>query len=122
MEKITSKIVNEAKIDVAAAMESGMAQVMEKTKSKPGEKTSLDSVAPAVAALKTAADGASCAQAFQAASEAAAAGSEATRNMLSLHGRAAYYGDKSIGVIDGGSVVGRLIFESIASSGAQAGK
>ncbi len=109
--------------DVAAAMESGIVQVMEKAKSKPGEKTILDSVAPAVAALKTqAADGASCAQAFQAAAKAAAAGSEATRNMRSVHGRAAYYGDKSIGIIDGGSVVGRLIFESIASYGAQAEK
>jgi len=109
--------------ELATAMESGIGQVMEKAKSKPGEKTILDSVAPAVATLKTAAaDGASCAQAFQAAAQAAAAGSEATRNMRSVHGRAAYYGDKSIGIIDGGSVVGRLIFESIASWSAQAEK
>jgi hypothetical protein len=35
--------------------------------------------------------------------------------MKSVHGRAAYYGDKSIGIVDGGSVVGKLIFESLAS-------
>jgi dihydroxyacetone kinase len=45
----------------------------------------------------------------------AAQGSESTRNMLPKHGRAAYYGEKSIGVLDGGSVVGKLIFEALAA-------
>jgi hypothetical protein len=36
--------------------------------------------------------------------------------MRSVHGRAAYYGDKSIGILDGGSVAGRLIFEAVAAS------
>ena len=31
-----------------------------------------------------------------------------------VHGRAAYYGEKSIGLLDGGSVVGRLIFEALS--------
>ena len=44
--------------------------------------------------------------------KAAAEGSESTKEMLSVHGRAAYYGEKSLGVLDGGSVVGRLIFEA----------
>ena len=43
-----------------------------------------------------------------------AAGSESTRAMKSVHGRAAYYGEKSIGVLDGGSVAGKLIFEGIS--------
>ena len=34
--------------------------------------------------------------------------------MKSVHGRAAYYAEKSIGILDGGSVVGKLIFEGIA--------
>ena len=33
--------------------------------------------------------------------------------MYSVHGRAAYYREKSIGTLDGGSVVGKLIFEAI---------
>jgi dihydroxyacetone kinase-like protein len=110
--------------DLAVAMDAGLAQVMEKAKSKPGEKTILDSVAPAVEALKAAAarapDGSTETElwndALSDAARAAAAGSEATRTMRSVHGRAAYYGDKSIGIIDGGSVVGRLVFESIAKS------
>ena len=51
-----------------------------------------------------------------AAAEAAARGSESTANMPAVHGRAAYYGEKSIGLVDGGSVVGRLIFETLAES------
>ena len=50
------------------------------------------------------------------AAEAAARGSESTANMPAVHGRAAYYGEKSIGLVDGGSVVGRLIFETLAES------
>ena len=45
---------------------------------------------------------------------AAAEDSESTKQMRSVHGRAAYYGDKSIGMLDGGSVVGKLIFEEIS--------
>lgn len=51
---------------------------------------------------------------FKKAARAAAEGSERTRQMRSVHGRAAYYGDGSIGQLDGGSVVGRIIFETLA--------
>ena len=48
-----------------------------------------------------------------AAADAAAEGSEATRQMQAVHGRAAYSASRSTCVLDGGSVVGRLIFEGI---------
>ena len=99
----------------AAAMEAGLAMIMEKAKSKPGEKTILDALHPAIEALKENAGGDAKA-AFAAAATAAAAGSESTKEMRSVHGRAAYYGDKSIGLLDGGSVVGKLIFEGISQS------
>jgi dihydroxyacetone kinase-like protein len=99
--------------ELAAAMEAGLAAIMEKAKSKAGEKTILDSLVPAAGALKAhAAD--EPAAAYAAAAKAAAEGAEATRNMKGVHGRAAYYGDKSIGVLDGGSVVGKLIFQGLA--------
>ena len=47
------------------------------------------------------------------ASDAATKGSEATKNMMAVHGRAAYHGEKTIGHVDGGSYVGKLIFEGI---------
>ncbi len=97
--------------DLAAAMRNGLDKIMDKAGSKPGEKTILDALAPAVAALESAAD---THVAFELAAEAAAKGSESTREMRAVHGRAAYYGDKSIGMLDGGSVVGKLIFETFA--------
>jgi dihydroxyacetone kinase len=88
---------------------------MEKAKSKPGEKTVLDALCPGIEALKQHSGG-DARTAWNEAAKAAAAGSENTRNMRSVHGRAAYYGDKSIGILDGGSVVGKLIFEGVAAS------
>jgi dihydroxyacetone kinase len=96
--------------ELAVALEAGIANIMEKAKSKPGEKTILDSLVPAVEILKTPEEPLAL---FEAAARAASEGSEATRNMRSVHGRAAYYGDKSIGVLDGGSVVGKLIFQGL---------
>ncbi len=98
--------------EIADAMEAGLNKIMEKAKSKPGEKTILDALYPAINALKEN-QAQSSKTAFSAAAKAAAEGSESTKSMRSVHGRAAYYGDKSIGLIDGGSVVGKLIFESL---------
>ncbi|MDR1058923.1 MAG: dihydroxyacetone kinase subunit L [Treponema sp.] len=98
--------------DLAAAMEAGLASIMEKAKSKPGEKTVLDALCPGVEALKKASGG-DIKGAFAAAAAAAAEGSENTKNMKAVHGRAAFYGEKSIGVLDGGSVAGKLIFEGL---------
>jgi dihydroxyacetone kinase-like protein len=99
--------------ELAGALEAGLNLVMEKAGSKPGDKTILDSLWPAVQELKARALEPAAA-AFAAAAQAAAAGSEATRAMRSVHGRAAYYGDKSIGILDGGSVAGALVFRAIA--------
>ncbi len=86
---------------------------MEKAGSKPGEKTILDSVVPAAAVLCSS-TGKTDKEVFAAAAEAAAKGSEATAEMKAVHGRAAYYGERSIGLIDGGAEVGRLIFETLS--------
>ncbi len=102
--------------ELAAAMQSGLDMIMTRCGSKPGEKTILDSLCPAVECLSgSLSEGNVWAIAIKEAAAAAANGSEATKEMRSVHGRAAYYGDKSIGVLDGGSVVGRLIFEALAA-------
>ncbi|WP_320128809.1 dihydroxyacetone kinase subunit L [uncultured Sphaerochaeta sp.] len=99
--------------DLVDAFYAGIENIQKKAGSKAGEKTILDSLIPGIDALKASVqEGPSIA--FAKAAEAALEGSESTRNMRSVHGRAAYYGDKSIGIIDGGSVVGSLIFKSLA--------
>ena len=97
---------------LADSMDAGLRLIMEKAGSKPGEKTVLDALYPGVTALKESGS-------FAVAAECAAKGSESTRAMRAVHGRASYYGDNSIGVLDGGSVVGRLIFEALAQKGAE---
>ena len=107
--------------EISAAMEAGITAIMDKAKSKPGEKTILDALCPAIEVLKNSGADGSIAEAalWVKAAEAAAAGSESTKAMKSVHGRAAYYGEKSIGVLDGGSVVGKLIFDGIVLAKSQ---
>ena len=97
------------------ALKAGVEKVMDKAGSKPGEKTILDALVPAVDAICTHA-GEGFDTALKTAADAAAKGSDSTANMPAVHGRAAYYGDKAIGLIDGGSIVGRMIFETLAQS------
>lgn len=99
--------------EFAQAVMAGVEKIMVKAGSKPGEKTILDAIYPAAQALLDHAEQ-GFDEALKAAAVAAAEGSEATRGMKSVHGRAAYYGEKSIGLLDGGSVVGKLIFEALA--------
>ena len=96
------------------ALTAGCAKIMEKAGSKPGEKTVLDAlVAAAQAVCDHAGEGMEAA--LKAAAVAAKEGSDSTANMVAVHGRAAYYGEKSLGMIDGGSVVGRFLFETLAA-------
>ena len=100
---------------VGEALVAGVATIMERANSKPGEKTVLDALDPAARAVcEHAGEGA--AAAWQAAAKAAAEGSDSTANMKAVHGRAAYYGDKAIGLIDGGSVAGKFLFEAISNA------
>lgn len=98
--------------EIAEAFQAGLDNVMKKTGTKPGERTVLDSLCPAVEAyckhISTPEE------AIKAAKIAAVVGAEATRQMRPVHGRAAYYGEKSLGQLDGGAVVGQLIFEALA--------
>ncbi len=94
---------------ISEALQKGIENIMKKAGSKPGEKTILDSLFPAVQAMKST-------EVKEPAKEAAIAakmGCEKTREMKAVWGRAAYYGEKSFGVLDGGAVVGALIFEAV---------
>ena len=89
-------------------MRLGLQNVMDKAASRVGEKTILDALEPAIRALEDTQD-----DPWAAAAKAALDGSEATRQMKAVWGRAAYYGEKSLGLLDGGSYVGALIFKAL---------
>lgn len=107
-----------ALVDLVRSFRTGAEKAMERTGSKLGEKTFFDAYCPAIDALEANLDKNPIA-AFGAAANAATAGAEATRQMVSVHGRAAYFADKSIGIIDGGAEVIRILFEAICSFVAQ---
>jgi len=97
-------------LELGDALDAGINNIMLKAKSKRGEKTILDSLIPAIEVIKNQHDNKDV---FELAYNAAKEGSQKTKEMKSVHGRAAYYSEKSIGTLDGGSVVGELIFKGI---------
>lgn len=98
--------------EVAAAMDAGLQMIMDKAKSRPGDKTILDSLIPGVRVLLDKCDEPDV---FEKAYQAAYEGMELTKTMKGKHGRIAYYGDKTIGEVDGGATVGMLIFKAISN-------
>ena len=103
----------DALADFGNIMHKSMNTIMEKLDSRLGEKTFFDSVVPAAKALCDEA-AVSDEQRLKNAAEAARNGAESTRDMVAKHGRAAYFGEKTLGSIDGGAEAGCIIFEAIA--------
>ena len=92
-----------------------VAGLMERGKTGPGDKTIIDSLDPAAAALeKAAAENKTLAEGFADANAAAEAGMENTRTMAAQVGRLAYNQEKSKTIIDPGSVVGHLVIKTFA--------
>jgi phosphoenolpyruvate---glycerone phosphotransferase subunit DhaL len=98
--------------DLAAIFEAGLAAVRKQTKAQPGDKTLMDALVPAVAALRAAADGGkNVTEALRDAASAARTGAEATRNFTARYGRAKFLGEKTRGHPDPGAVSISLLFE-----------
>ncbi len=103
--------------DLAAMGRAAVNGVMQRGGSKIGNKTMLDALHPAVCALEAAAtNGKTIAQAQKEAYEAAISGVEKTKTLKSVHGRAAYYSEKSIGKQDPGATAVMYIFRGIANA------
>lgn len=99
--------------DLALGFKEFNAEIMAKGGAKRGEKTILDSLLPAQDYIMDNYKILSPKELLSGAVLEAKTGSEKTKEMKSVHGRAAYYGDKSIGLLDGGSHVGYLLFKSL---------
>ncbi|SPT69070.1 PTS-dependent dihydroxyacetone kinase, ADP-binding subunit dhaL [Anaerobiospirillum thomasii] len=98
--------------DLALFFKSFVEGVKSRGKADVGDRTIVDSIAPASEAFGAAiASGKDIKAALETACAAAADGVEATKNMQAKFGRAVYYGEQVLGKEDQGSVVGKLIFE-----------
>jgi dihydroxyacetone kinase-like protein len=99
---------------VAAIWAEGIEAVMRRGKSEVGEKTMLDVLAPALAALRAAiGDGLAPAQILDRVRGAAAVGLAATGPMQASKGRASYLGARSIGHLDPGAQSSALLIAAV---------
>ena len=96
--------------ELIAALDAALQGIMARGKASRGEKTMIDTIAPALDALKAArANGADLLGAIHEATAAAKAGMEATIPMLATKGRASYLGERSIGHQDPGATSAYLM-------------
>jgi dihydroxyacetone kinase len=93
-----------------------LAAIQTAGKAAPGDKTLIDALGPAVAALSEHADaGARLPDALSAAAAAARLGAEQTKDMTAKAGRARWLAERSQGAEDAGARFVALVLESAAS-------
>lgn len=100
----------------AEVLRAGIDGVRSRGKAEPGDKTMIDALEPAHAALVAAvAEGAGLAAALERMEEAAREGMEATVPLVARKGRASYLGERSAGHQDPGATSSHLILAAAAS-------
>jgi dihydroxyacetone kinase-like protein len=101
--------------ELAASFEAGLHAVAKQTKARPGDKTMMDALVPAVESLRAAAlSGKPVVVALNAAADAAATGAESTKSLVARHGRAKYLGEKTLGHADAGATSMTLLFRGFS--------
>ncbi len=107
---------------LAAALEAALAAIRKLGAARDGDKTMVDALAPAVAALsRAAADGAPLTGALDAVVAAAEGGAQATVGMQASKGRASYLGPRSVGHMDPGAASTVLILTALRDTAAGEG-
>ena len=102
---------------LAASFAAGLRAVEKQTKARPGDKTMMDALVPAVQAIESAAgSGEPVARALELAAEAARKGAETTTDMIARYGRAKFLGERTRGSPDAGATSIALIFKGFSSA------
>jgi dihydroxyacetone kinase-like protein len=100
--------------DLARALRGALEAIQTIGQAQVGDKTMVDALAPAVAALERAADeGRDLDDALAAAAQAAEGGARATAAMRATRGRARYLGERSVGHQDPGATSFALIMKAL---------
>ena len=97
---------------LTSVVEAGVAGIAQRGRAVAGEKTMLDAWYPALQALRS---GGSLADVVDAAVREAAAGRDATRDLVATKGRASYLGERSVGHIDPGAASTALLLEALGA-------
>ncbi len=99
----------------AAYLEAGLEGLYDIVDARVGDKTLVDTLAPAVSSLqKDAAEQTSFADALKHMKEAALAGRNSTKDLIAKYGRSSRLGERSRGVLDAGSCSCYIILEAMA--------
>ena len=103
--------------EMGAALEGMLAQIQMISPAKPGDKTLMDTLVPAVEAYKNAqAEGKDFADALLDMKSAAQTGRDSTKEMVAQLGRASRLGERSRGVLDAGATSCCILLEVLADS------
>ena len=101
--------------DLADMLAAGLAGLQEIVEAQVGDKTLVDTLSPAVDALKDAASaGLDFVEALENMKAAAKKGMESTKDMVAKFGRSSRLGERSRGVLDAGSVSCCIILIAMA--------
>jgi phosphoenolpyruvate---glycerone phosphotransferase subunit DhaL len=101
---------------LARSFQAGLAAVSRQTKARPGDKTMMDALTPAVAAVSAAADaGKTIPEALEDAASAASAGAESTKDLVARYGRARSLGERTRGYADAGATSIALLFKGFST-------
>jgi dihydroxyacetone kinase-like protein len=103
--------------EMGAALEGMLAQIQMISPAKPGDKTLMDTLVPAVEAFKNAkAEGKDFKGALLEMKSAAQTGRDSTKDMVAQLGRASRLGERSRGVLDAGATSCCLLLETLADT------
>lgn len=101
--------------ELCACLDAGLAGVVSLGKAAPGDKTMVDALKPALAALRPK-NGDTLTAALERAVAAAQEGAEATIPLVARKGRASYLGERSAGHKDPGAASSALLLQALAES------
>jgi phosphoenolpyruvate---glycerone phosphotransferase subunit DhaL len=101
--------------EFALALQAGLRAVSRQSKARPGDKTMMDALTPAVEAVSAAAAaGKTIEEALDDAARAARLGAESTSAMVARYGRARSLGERTRGYPDAGATSVALIFKGFS--------
>ncbi len=102
---------------LAASFAAGLRAVQRQTKARPGDKTIMDALVPAVHAIEAAAEaGEPAGRAMERAADAARSGAESTKDMIAKYGRAKFLGERTRGSPDAGATSIALLFQGFSTA------
>lgn len=102
-------------LELSAMLEAAQEELFDIVDARKGDKTLVDTLAPAIEVLSQAAEEkADFKAALQDMCDAAEKGKESTRELVARYGRASRLGERSRGVLDAGSVSCNLLLKAMA--------